>query len=245
VCRIDVKSSERLYSSSSSYSKGNQLKWKCDNHFVKLDSLGYEGIAEMYVSKLLDFTSVKHVKYDACIIYEDGVLLGTGCISENFVSRSAEEVTFGHLLKQSFLPFSIEYDFLLDFIYDVTGLDAKKYIDTILCIDAITKNDDRHFYNMSMLIDDGAYSFSPVYDNGSACLSDTVLYPYSVSLQDNIRRVLAKPFSTNFKYQLRFVDRLIIDYDGFIKSVNGEHHRALDVIKYGLVEMEGIAWERC
>lgn len=47
--------------------------------------------------------------------------------------------------------------------------------------------------------------------------------------------------------RLGYVDRLIVDYDGFINSIQfdtQESIRALEVIKRGLAEMEGISWER-
>ena len=44
-------------------SKGNQLKFKRDNVWYKADYLGYEGLAEYTVSKLLRCSSLKAGEY--------------------------------------------------------------------------------------------------------------------------------------------------------------------------------------
>lgn len=46
--RIDVSKSDRILFST--VSRGNQLKWKSGNKFVKLNYAGYEGLAEHIVS---------------------------------------------------------------------------------------------------------------------------------------------------------------------------------------------------
>lgn len=38
-----------------STSKGYQIKWFSNGHYIKLDSLGYESVAESLVSRLLLF----------------------------------------------------------------------------------------------------------------------------------------------------------------------------------------------
>lgn len=38
--------------------KGSQDKWKINNHFIKMDDIGYEGLSETLASELL-----KKIKY--------------------------------------------------------------------------------------------------------------------------------------------------------------------------------------
>jgi len=42
-------------------SKGNQEKWLDNNRWYKLDQFGYEGLAEVTVSNLLNLSSIEQV----------------------------------------------------------------------------------------------------------------------------------------------------------------------------------------
>lgn len=239
--------SERLDSSSSSL--GNQIKWKHNNLFIKLNCLGYEDIAEVLVSHFLSFTNLReyeYVKYYSCEIYEDGVFLGNGCYSYDFVGNY-NEVTISNILDDNLLPYSIDYDDLRDELYSIVGFDVKSYIDKILSVDSIIRNEDRHFKNISFLFDGKKYIPAPIFDNGDGCLSDEVTHPFEVSFEDNVKNCYAKPFKTRYKDNFSNNTPLIIDYDGFINSLaltDKRSLRALETIKYGLNEMEGVSWVR-
>ena len=43
-----------------------------------------------------------------------------------------------------------------DSLYPVAKFDIKEYIDKLLCIDAITRNEDRHFRNISFIFKGGS-----------------------------------------------------------------------------------------
>ena len=55
-------------------SKGNQEKWLEDGYWYKLDQFGYEALAEVMTSKLLEFSNIekgtpfKFVRYEMQII---------------------------------------------------------------------------------------------------------------------------------------------------------------------------------
>ena len=233
----------------SSSSNGNQIKWKHGNIFIKQNLLGYEDVAEVLVSHFLSFTDLKeceYVKYYSCIIYEDEKLIGNGCYSYDYI-KDYTEVSVSSILDSHMLSHGVSYDELRWFLLDIVGFDVKNYLDKILSIDSITRNDDRHFKNISFLYKDGKYICSPIFDNGSSCLSDTVSYPMNIPIEDNFKSVYAKPFKSIFKYN--FVDNkpLVIDYNGFIKSVIVENEfskRAFKTILLGLKDMEGISWVR-
>ena len=143
--------------------------------------------------------------------------------------------------------FSIGLDDLVSIIFDYTGLNAHSYIGTVLNFDAIIKNEDRHFGNLSVIKDKKGYRFSPIFDNGLSCLSDVISYPFNVSLVENIKRVYSKPFYFSFRNQLDSKYAIGIDYERFLENTivkSREATRALDVIKYGINELEGIAWVR-
>ena len=244
---VNVRKSQRYTATSS---KGTQLKWHTGNMYVKLNSLGYEDVAECLVSRFLRYTDLhesEYVMYFPCDVVEDGVILGRGCYSYDFKDK-AYEVSVADILSSRLLPFSIGYDDLRDVLFDTVGFDAKDYIDKILCLDSITRNEDRHFHNISFLCKDGVYRPSPIYDNGLSCLSDTFSYPFDGDFDRMFDSVLAKPFYTDFVRNLRNNKRIVIDVDSFCNDCNFTHKdsiRALRVIEKGLRLTEGIAWERC
>ena len=245
---ITVNNFERLFSPTTS--KGNQIKWKCGNRYIKLNTPGcYESVAEVLVSHLLDYTDIQkedYVKYYSCIIVEDGVELGLGCYSEDF-KKGWTEVTAAKVLQSTLSPFSIHQDEFRELILDELHIDCKDYLDRLLCLDSITRNDDRHFGNIVFLEKDGIYKPAPIFDNGSSCMSDTGLYLFKNGFNENYKLIRSKPFSGDFLTQIKNNNRITIDVDGFYKSVTTstrESARAMETIKRGLEETEGISWVR-
>lgn len=244
---IDVERSERIYGSSSSV--GNQVKWKSGDRYIKKNCLGYEDIAEVLVSHFLSFTNLsesEYVKYTACRIVEDGKYVGVGCYSEDF-KGDASEVSVSFLLDMSCSSYSMSYDELRDFLYDIVKFDVKPYLDKILCIDAITRNDDRHYKNICFLYKDGVYSPCPIFDNGSSCMSDLISYPMDADFERNYGSIQAKPFYTDFSKNLHNNECILVHYDEFLNSVNAIEpysKRALQTLKKGLRDTEGLAWKR-
>lgn len=246
---LNVKKSERLSQATSS--RGNQLKWFHNNMYIKLNNGEcYEDISEVLVSYFLDFTNIKnYVEYFPCEIVEDGQYMGVGCFSRSFLNEGETDITFFRLLKNNGIDISCaDYDTVRDNLLEVTGVDFKSYIDICLCVDAITFNDDRHFNNFSVIYTGNECKFAPIYDNGMACLSDVYMYPLDVPLEENLRKVFAKPFKFNFDEQLKdaHVTPILIRYNDFINSVNlstENELRAFNVIKKGLERFKGLAWE--
>lgn len=80
-------------------SKGNQLKWRVDNIWYKADYMGYEGLAEVMVSGLLEYSDVEnYVRYfSAEIQYKDKKYIG--CKSSSFLDTDEEFVTVEHLFR--------------------------------------------------------------------------------------------------------------------------------------------------
>ena len=101
--------------------------------------------------------------------------------------------------------------FLVDQVIQMTGLkDFGKYLCTLLTIDALFLNEDRHMHNIGVLLDPlGIYHYCPVFDNGCSLLSDTTTdYPLEEDIIDLIPQVQAKTLSTDFLEQLDAVEKL-------------------------------------
>ena len=153
---------------------GNQRKWKLDNKFIKLNLLGYENISEVLTSRFLEYTNIpedSYVRYYSCRIYEDGIYLGIGCYSYDFVKHKSQ-FTLRTILENNLMSTS-SYDEVRDLLLDLTGKDFKKYLDNLLCLDAITFNADRHFGNIIFLEDKGDWE-GVIFDNGDSYLSDLI-----------------------------------------------------------------------
>ena len=247
IVDIDVSKSERIYNKS--LSRGNQLKWYKDSLFIKLDCLGYESIAEAAVSHFIEYTDLpkeERVIYHLCRVIEDGVFLGNGCFSYDYV-HGDREVTISKVLDMYLQSYAIHYDDLRDLLIDTIHYDCKPFVDRLLCLDSITRNDDRHFKNIILCQkSDGTYR-GVIADNGGACMSDMISYPMEQKFLDNFNSIQAKPFSVKFEAQLHNPLPLLVDYTGYVNSIcynSKVEKRAVDTILQGLKLMEGIAWER-
>lgn len=84
-------------------SKGNQEKWLEDEYWYKLDQFGYEALAEVMTSKLLEFSNIekgtpfKFVRYEMQIIKLHGFFakaLFIDFIDLNNLSVHQHELTY-------------------------------------------------------------------------------------------------------------------------------------------------------
>ncbi len=81
-------------------SKGNQLKWKHEAFWYKADHMGYEGLAEVIISRLLCHSNVTdYVLYEpAAIEYKKRRY--NGCRSRNMLGEEEELITVDRLFRQ-------------------------------------------------------------------------------------------------------------------------------------------------
>jgi hypothetical protein len=207
-----------------SASKGNQMKFyrEEDDCWYKADYLGHEGLSEYVAAKLLDMTDIPHASYEPCQFLV-GKRQVTGCKSRNFLSEGETLVSAAELIRKyrdediaktcAGMELSERITYFVDTIVKITGCtDFPQYLTDMLCLDAITKNDDRHFNNISFIVDrEGSYRMTPIYDNGGAFLSDTYTYGEpegQEELERAAKEVQAKPFSTDFDEQLDAMEEL-------------------------------------
>lgn len=203
-------------------SKGNQPKWYANNLWYKADHMGYEGLAEYIVSKLLKKSNIKNfVNYELIEIeFDDKKKMG--CVSKNFKGDDEILIPIEKLHRQYFgkgladaiakinsMEDKIKYT--ISFIEEVTNINnAGEYITTLLKIDAFFLNEDRHTNNIAVMRNEKTkkYCFAPIFDNGLSLLSDTKDYPLETDVYDNINKVKAKPFDINFDNQLDIAETL-------------------------------------
>lgn len=193
-------------------SKGDQPKWLMDGIWYKADHMGYESLAEIAASRILQRSTVSdYVVYEPVLIQTEEKLL-PGCASRNF--RGEQETLIplerlhrayhGEGLAQAIgkLPGAEErLRYTVDFVVQVTGLAGfGRYLATTLALDAFVLNEDRHTNNLAVIRNDvtKAFRLCPLFDHGLSFLSDTSDYPLGEDVYTCMGRVKAKPFSTDF-----------------------------------------------
>ncbi len=208
-------------------SKGNQNKWRVDGVWYKADGLGYEALAEVLVSRLLEKSSINDfVQYE----YEPLEWKETtfhGCRSWDFMTEEDDKIVSVERLFQTFegesaakavLKYCETADrikYVAEHVEQFTGIcHFGEYLRKLLTVDALFLNEDRHFHNIAVIRKkDGSYRECPLFDQGASLFSDLKGdYPLQLDLQKCCEKIQAKPFSTDFDRQLDACETL---YGGF------------------------------
>ena len=204
-------------------SKGNQLKFRRDNVWYKADYLGYEGLAEYTISKLLKHSNLdsgEYVDYELDEISYNGQKFNA-CRSMDFTDRW-QLITLERLFKQQYgrglnsMIYSIEnhqmrLGTIVNEVQRITGIDDFGiYMCKVLTIDAMFLNEDRHTHNIAVMMDGkGNYKLAPIFDNGAGLLSDTQMeYPLSQDYMMLINNVKPKTFCDDFEEQLDIAEKI-------------------------------------
>ena len=189
-------------------SKGNQMKWHRGDMWYKADCAGYEGLAEYVISSLFQYSTLEADQYVE--YFTEKIRYGRsefcGCKSRHFLSPGDQLFT----LERMFHNFAGEslyltvfkmgsvrqrLEFLVETAERMTGIhDLGTYFCSLLTIDALFLNEDRHLHNIAFLLDaKGSYHLCPIFDNGAGLLSDTTLdYPLSQNTFELMKCVKSK-----------------------------------------------------
>lgn len=203
-------------------SKGNQLKFERNGIWYKADYLGYEGLSEYVISKLLSFSTMnedEYVDYDLEQLTYNGNVYN-GCKSRDFTD-GWQLITLERLYQQLFgyglhkaIYRTEDYEdrlkLLVENVERLTGIpDFGIYMSKMLTIDSIFLNEDRHTHNLAVLTDGTSYKLCPIFDNGAGLLSDTMMdYPMNRYYIDLIKEVRAATFCDSFEEQLDIAEKL-------------------------------------
>lgn len=202
-------------------SKGNQEKWfdETENNWYKLDQFGYEALAEVLISKLLEKSNIKsntpfsfaEYKMQRLNVHGRG---RTGCSSESFLKEGESLITLNHLFSRYFgysLKSALEklpsdkkrIRYLAEETSNITELEYfPQYLTLLFEIDAFFLNDDRHLNNIAVIQSNGKYKYSPIFDNGAALLSNVQFSPMSIEPKGLIKDVLSRPLNISFTRQI-------------------------------------------
>ena len=214
-------------SSKRTSSKGNQNKWVADGWWYKEDALGYEALAEVLVSRLLEKSNAlsnisSFVRYEYVQEFRNGKPVSC-CRCRDFLQTeddklvSVERLFFLRKGMSASAACAAIPDvpdrirFIAKNTEEMTGLtDFGKYLRDMLTVDALFFNEDRHFHNIALVQrKDGTFREAPLFDHGAALFSDVRNdYPFELPLDDCYKKIQAKPFSTDFDEQLDAAEAL-------------------------------------
>ena len=204
-------------------SKGDQMKWQQDGIWYKADHMGYEALAEVIVSRMLERSNADmYVTYDPVeIIFKNERFLG--CKSKSFLQNNEELVTMEHLHRQytgeslaqklaGFVPVKDRIQYVVSFVEEICHINNfGSYLSEELTIDGFFLNEDRHTNNMAVISDTkrDCYRLCPYFDNGLSLLADTRMdFSVDIPIERCLEKIQAKPFSIDFDKQLDAAEEL-------------------------------------
>ena len=147
---------------------GEKIYYKLSSYDPERGVIGHECINEIIVDRLLTLLGVEHLDYD--LIYADieieGRIFETFlCASQDFKKRGESKVALDDFYRGNALPGESHYDFCLR-----NGWMDR--IDTMIAVDFIIQNRDRHGANIEVLRDSRAHTIrlAPLFDHGLSLL---------------------------------------------------------------------------
>ncbi len=216
-------------------SEGTQAKFYTDGWWYKTDIFD-EGVVEYLVSKLLTFSTLKKKEY---VLYDYGKINDkNGCRSKNFLKAGYEMITFDRIHQRitgrklstkrpEFETMESYIEYTLDFFRDNLNLDVYKYLQKTFTLDLLTLNEDRHFNNLAVIADTtkGEYITAPIFDNGKSLLNGNRSIRKNLSIEENIKRVIARPFSGSHKRMAEYFGRgFKLDIESALEWLREEPH---------------------
>jgi len=166
--------------------KGTQRKYFDGEYFYKINKMGNEGLCEYIVSVLLNNSSLDSrlvVEYEYCII--NGL---PGCRSKNFLAKGEVFVTAANVYRSVYGrddpadrllmlgDAKKRLDLILDIMegYGANRNEYKKYLSTMMQLDLLTGNVDRHIHNYGIIVDGSTNTLRmpPLFDNGRSLDTD-------------------------------------------------------------------------
>ena len=201
-------------------SKGNQEKWLEDGCWYKLDQFGYEALAEVMTSKLLEFSNIKKETPFTFVEYRMKRINAHGhervaCVSNNFLKKNQSIITVNALFKKCY-DVSIKrklaslqsdkkrIEYLANTVSEITGLkDFPKYLTLLFEIDSLILNDDRHLNNIAVIREGNKYDYCPIFDNGAGLLSNMQILRTDIEPKALMKSLAASPFGMTFNRELK------------------------------------------
>lgn len=161
---------------------GKKVYYKLSNFDQEKGVVGHECVNEIIVDRLLTLLGVEHLHYQLILadIEIDGRIYTTYlCASEDFKNRGESKTSLDNYFVANHQQGESAYDFC-------QRLGFGEYIDTMLAIDYLILNRDRHGANIEVLRNSRAHSIriAPYFDHGLSllfnCLSEDEIGSFDI-----------------------------------------------------------------
>jgi len=167
---------------SQSVLSGEKIYYKLSNYDSEKGIIGHEFVNEIIVDRLLTILGVEHLEYQLihADIEIDGKIYDTWlCASRDFKARGETKTALDNYYQVNKKENESRYDFCVN-----NGW--KKYIDTMLVIDYLILNRDRHGANIEVLRNGRKkiIRIAPLFDHGlsllCSCYSDVEVEKFDI-----------------------------------------------------------------
>lgn len=242
MLELSISREYLVYTDSSS--KGMIPKYYKDGYWYKLNQMGYESKSEYIVSELLKSSNIEDfVEYQECVVNGRNACVSHDFLHEDEVFKSFKKIYYAYTglnLHEDILKYrevDSRISFVIDFFADKLGLDIKEYLQNILWLDCFTLNNDRHFGNLGFICNtsSGEIRTAPIFDNGSALLSNFSIYSIYDSIEDNVSKVVGCPFSGSLIAQASYFENPYHFDLSFLEGI--EDCRAKSILVYRLKQL--------
>ena len=147
---------------------GEKIYYKLSNFDSEKGIIGHECVNEIIVDRLLEILGVEHLTYQlihADVEIEDKVYDTWICASKDFKMRGETKTALDNYYQVNRLCNESHYEFC-----EQKGW--KKYIDTMIAVDYLILNRDRHGANIEVLKNSRKHSIriAPLFDHGLSLL---------------------------------------------------------------------------
>lgn len=213
--RLILHTNDRVVATTS---RGNQEKWADveRNLWYKVDDGCFEALAEAVASEVLRrFTNAVQLPGISVANYwvetaEVHGLTRVVSVSENFKKEDESLVTANTILKNCLgAEYIREFNrraslkerirFLVETVELTTGMENfGEYFTTLLELDALFLNQDRHLNNIALLRNEAGYKPCPIFDCGDSFLLDFTLYRPDVETRAYLAKAQCLPFRSRF-----------------------------------------------
>lgn len=153
---------------------GKKIYYKLSNYDPVKGIIGHECVNEIIVDRLLNVLGVEHLHYE--LIHADVEIEGNVydtylCASTDFKQRGESKIALDNYYMANARKEESHYDFC-------RRMNWQKYVDTMIAVDYIVLNRDRHGANIEVLRNARAHTLriAPLFDHGLSllysCLSE-------------------------------------------------------------------------
>lgn len=213
---------------------GNKKYYKLSNYDSAKGVIGHECINEIIVDRLLSILGVDHLHYeliDADIEIEGKIYHTFLCESEDFKQKGESKIALDDYYRVNAQKGESHYDFCIR-----NGW--KDYIESMIAVDFIILNRDRHGANIEVLRNARMHSLriAPLFDHGLSlmysCLTDKEICDFdiledkkcqnfigSTSCYENLKLL---GHSKPFKNKLKEEDKTIL-FEGLEEILSKQH----------------------